>query len=103
MTIPFKAPKAKHAEPFVLPPLAYEENALEPVISARTISFHYGKHHKAYVDKLNELVRDTEYGEMELEEVIRDTLKREGQRKRANIQQRGASLEPHLLLVIAYS
>lgn len=75
MTVPFKAPKAKHAEPFVLPPLAYEENALEPVISARTISFHYGKHHKAYVDKLNELVRDTEYGEMELEEVIRDALR----------------------------
>ena len=41
---------------FTLPPLPYAENALEPVISANTISFHYGKHHKAYVDNLNNLV-----------------------------------------------
>ena len=39
----------------VLPPLPYAENALEPVISANTLSFHYGKHHKAYVDNLNKL------------------------------------------------
>jgi superoxide dismutase len=42
---------------FILPKLPYRENALEPVISARTISFHYGKHHAGYVDTLNNLRR----------------------------------------------
>ena len=41
--MPLDKPKA----PFSLPKLPYEENALEPVVSAKTISFHYGKHHKA--------------------------------------------------------
>ena len=41
---------------FELPPLPYAEDALEPVYSAHTISFHYGKHHKTYVDNLNKLV-----------------------------------------------
>jgi superoxide dismutase, Fe-Mn family len=58
---------------FSLPPLPYEENALEPTISARTMGFHYGKHHRAYVDKLNELVKGTEYAEMKLEDVIKRT------------------------------
>ena len=44
----------------VLPPLPYPENALDPVISPRTLSFHYGKHHKGYVDTLNKLVAGTE-------------------------------------------
>jgi superoxide dismutase, Fe-Mn family len=35
--------------------LPFAENALEPVISAKTISYHYGKHHKAYVDNLNKM------------------------------------------------
>ena len=56
---------------FSLPKLPYAENALEPVISARTISFHYGKHHKAYVDKLNELVVGTPYESLTLEEIVR--------------------------------
>ena len=56
---------------FTLPPLPFEENALEPVISGRTLSFHYGKHHKAYVDKLNELAAGTEYADMPLEEVVK--------------------------------
>lgn len=58
------------ASPHVLPPLPYEESALEPVISARTISFHYGKHHKGYVDKLNKLLEGTEYAEMPLEKIV---------------------------------
>lgn len=58
---------------FTLPPLPYPENALEPVISANTLSFHYGKHHKAYVDNLNKLAAGTEYESMPLEQVIRDT------------------------------
>jgi len=55
---------------FTLPPLPYEQNALEPCISARTLGFHYGKHHQAYVDKLNELVLGSEFAELKLEEVI---------------------------------
>ena len=55
---------------FVLPALPYDLNALEPVISARTLDFHYGKHHQAYVNKLNELVSGTEYSEMKLESLI---------------------------------
>ena len=56
-----------------LPPLPYAEDALDPVISARTMSFHYGKHHKAYVDNLNKLVAGTELSETPLEDVIRGT------------------------------
>lgn len=55
---------------FVLPALPYELTALEPVISANTLSYHYGKHHAAYVNKLNELVVGTEYAGLTLEEVI---------------------------------
>ena len=44
------------SQPFQLPALPWQENALEPVISARTIGLHYGKHHATYVKKLNELV-----------------------------------------------
>jgi superoxide dismutase, Fe-Mn family len=58
---------------FELPPLPWAENALEPDYSARTVSFHYGKHHKAYVDKLNELAAGTPYADMKLEDVIKDT------------------------------
>jgi Fe-Mn family superoxide dismutase len=56
--------------PFKLPPLPWAENALEPVISARTIGLHYGKHHATYVKKLNELVAGTRFADMPLEQVI---------------------------------
>jgi hypothetical protein len=58
---------------FTLPPLPFAENALDPVISANTLSFHYGKHHRAYVDNLNNLAKGTEYESAPLEKVIRDT------------------------------
>ena len=44
------------AAPFTLPALPWADNALDPIISANTMSFHHGKHHKAYVDNLNKLV-----------------------------------------------
>jgi superoxide dismutase, Fe-Mn family len=59
--------------PIVLPPLPYEQNALEPVISANTLSFHYGKHHKTYVETLNKLIVGTEFGDMPLEKIVRAT------------------------------
>jgi Fe-Mn family superoxide dismutase len=55
---------------FELPPLPYSEDALAPHISAQTMSFHYGKHHRAYVDKLNELTDGTDLAGKSLEEVI---------------------------------
>jgi superoxide dismutase, Fe-Mn family len=55
---------------FVLPPLPWAEDALEPAYSARTVSFHYGKHHKAYVDKLNELTAGTDLEGKPVEEVV---------------------------------
>ena len=56
-----------------LPPLPYAENALEPVISANTLSFHHGKHHKTYVDNLNNLIKGTDYENAPLEKIINET------------------------------
>lgn len=53
-----------------LPPLPYAPDALAPVISANTISLHYGQHHKGYVDKLNSLIAGTEFAEVPLAELI---------------------------------
>ncbi|HEY8118446.1 MAG TPA: superoxide dismutase [Methylophilaceae bacterium] len=53
-----------------LPPLPYAKNALEPVISAETIEFHYGKHHQTYVTNLNNLIKGTEFENSTLEETI---------------------------------
>jgi len=58
------------ASPYVLPSLSYAEDALAPVISAHTIGFHYGKHHKGYVDNLNKLVAGTEFADLPLEKII---------------------------------
>lgn len=61
---------ARAAAPFEQPPLPYAEGELAPQISARTVGLHYGKHHKAYFTKLNELVAGTPYADMNLEEVV---------------------------------
>ena len=62
------------SSPHVLPPLPYAENALEPVIAAKTMSFHYGKHHKGYVDNLNKLIAGTELADLSLEKIITSTV-----------------------------
>lgn len=54
-----------------LPPLPYALDALAPTISKETLDYHYGKHHKAYVDKLNELITDTTFAALSLEEIIK--------------------------------
>ncbi|MFS8608868.1 MAG: superoxide dismutase [Gammaproteobacteria bacterium] len=59
------------SQPFTLPPLPWADNALEPVISKRTIEFHYGKHHAAYVNNLNGLVAGTDMADMSLEQIVR--------------------------------
>ena len=53
-----------------LPELPYPKDALAPHISAETIEYHYGKHHKAYVDNINRLITGTEFEKMSLEEII---------------------------------
>ena len=53
-----------------LPPLPYADDALEPHISAQTFSFHYGKHHAAYVNNLNGLIEGTDHADASLEEII---------------------------------
>jgi superoxide dismutase, Fe-Mn family len=75
-----------------LPPLPYAENALEPMISANTVSFHYGKHHKGYVDTLNKLITGTDYSEMSLEEIIHGTS---GRSERAAIFNNAAQIWNH--------
>ncbi|MFL6593709.1 MAG: superoxide dismutase [Luteimonas sp.] len=54
-----------------LPPLPFERTALEPHISGETIDYHYGKHHKTYVDNLNKMIAGTEFESMPLEDIIR--------------------------------
>jgi Fe-Mn family superoxide dismutase len=80
------------AEPFALPPLPYADSALAPVISAQTISFHYGKHHKAYVDNLNKLVPGTDLEGKTLEEIIVATA---GKPDRAGIFNNAAQVWNH--------
>jgi Fe-Mn family superoxide dismutase len=57
--------------PLTLPPLPYSENALEPVISAKTLSFHHGKHHKTYVETTNKLIAGTDLEDLPLEAIVR--------------------------------
>ncbi len=54
--------------------LPFAENTLEPAVSKETVKIHYGKHHRAYVDKVNELIKGTEFAEMTLEEIIVKTF-----------------------------
>jgi superoxide dismutase, Fe-Mn family len=61
------------SSPILLPPLPYEESALQPVISANTLSFHHGKHHKTYVETLNKLIVGTEFADMPLEKIVKAT------------------------------
>jgi Fe-Mn family superoxide dismutase len=58
---------------FELPPLPYEKSALEPHISARTLEFHYEKHHRGYLDKLKKAIGDTPRAEMSLVQIIRES------------------------------
>jgi Fe-Mn family superoxide dismutase len=64
---------AQAAASLALPPLPYSQGALAPAISENTVSFHYGKHHQAYVNNAIKLVAGTEYERMPLEEIIRKT------------------------------
>lgn len=56
---------------FTLPALPYDKNALEPHMSANTFSYHYDKHHQAYVTNLNKLIEGTEFAGADLEDIIK--------------------------------
>jgi len=62
--------KTGMVSPLALPALPYADNALAPTISANTIGFHYGKHHKAYIDNLTKLVTGTVFADLPLEKII---------------------------------
>jgi len=61
--------------PITLPKLPFEKNSLAPHISEKTLEFHYGKHHNAYVEKTNKLVEGTELAKESLENIIKKTAK----------------------------
>ena len=61
--------------PVALLPLPYEIDALEPHISAETLTLHHGKHHKSYVDKLNEAIAGSDYEGQPLEDIVRSSAK----------------------------
>jgi Fe-Mn family superoxide dismutase len=77
---------------FDLPPLPYDLNALEPYISANTLSFHYGKHHQAYVTNLNSLIEGTELANKSLEDIIRITA---GDRDKVGVFNNAAQVWNH--------
>ncbi|MFB3820206.1 MAG: superoxide dismutase [Candidatus Methylomirabilales bacterium] len=75
-----------------LPPLPYAETALEPHYSARTIGFHHGKHHKAYVDNLNKLIAGTPLESKPLEEIVQTVA---GDAARAGVFNNAAQVWNH--------
>lgn len=84
---------AQSGSQYILAPLPYANNALEPVISANTLSFHYGKHHKTYVDNLNNLVANTDLSGQSLEQIIKATA---GQADKAAIFNNAAQVWNHM-------
>ncbi len=78
--------------PFELPPLPYAQNALEPHITANTLSFHHGKHHKAYVDNLNKMLEGTDLAKKSLEDVIKASA---GEPSKAGIFNNAAQVWNH--------
>jgi Fe-Mn family superoxide dismutase len=65
----------KGAGPYELPKLPYGENALAPVMSAKSIQFHYGKHHRGYAERYNKLIQGTPMADQTLEQVIVEASK----------------------------
>jgi Fe-Mn family superoxide dismutase len=75
-----------------LPPLPYAETALEPVISAKTLNFHHGKHHRGYVENVNKMIVGTELADLRLYEIVIATA---GKADRASIFNNAAQAWNH--------
>jgi len=84
---------AQSGSQYVLAPLPYADNALEPVITANTLSFHYGKHHKTYVDNLNNLLANNNLSGKSLEDIIKATA---GQTDKTAIFNNAAQVWNHM-------
>lgn len=84
---------AQSGSQYILAPLPYSDTALQPVISANTLSFHYGKHHKTYVDNLNNLVANNDLAGKSLEDIIKATA---GQADKAAIFNNAAQVWNHM-------
>lgn len=88
----FMSASAQAAQAIALPALPYAENALEPVISAKTIGFHYGKHHAAYVANVNKMIAGSDLVSMTLEEIIKTTA---GDKDKAGVFNNAAQVFNH--------
>jgi Fe-Mn family superoxide dismutase len=86
------ATAATTSTPLSLPPLPYALNALEPTISAKTLSFHHGKHHSAYVENTNRLIVGTELADLPLDQIVTATA---GRAERASIFNNAAQAWNH--------
>jgi superoxide dismutase, Fe-Mn family len=86
------ATAATTSSPLILPPLPYAANALEPVISAQTLSFHHGKHHRAYVENVNKMIVGTELADLPLDQIVTATV---GKADRASIFNNAAQAWNH--------
>jgi len=96
MAVTAKADEPTGAMPaFALPALPYAQDALEPYISARTMSFHYGKHHQTYVDNLNKLVMGTPMAGQSLEKIIVECAGRVDKADKAAIFNNAAQVWNH--------
>ncbi|SOD19470.1 superoxide dismutase [Nitrosomonas ureae] len=84
---------AQSGSQYVLAPLPYSDTALQPVISSNTLSFHYGKHHKTYVDNLNNLLANSDLAGQSLEQIIKATA---GQTEKAAIFNNAAQVWNHM-------
>ncbi len=80
--------KAIATNAIVLPSLPFGEDALSPIISANTISYHYGKHHKAYVDNLNKIIEGTKFAGLTLEDIITQTFGKTDKQRSSTTQLR---------------
>ena len=68
------APAAPPTGPLTLAPLPYPDTALAPVISQNTLSFHYGKHHKAYVDNANKALAGNALASQPIAKILAETV-----------------------------
>jgi Fe-Mn family superoxide dismutase len=82
--------------PFEVPPLPYEESALEPHIDAQTMQIHHDKHHQAYVDKVNAALEGTDFADRPIEEVIAN-LSQVPEDKRTAVRNNGGGHLNHTL------
>jgi Fe-Mn family superoxide dismutase len=80
------------AQPFSLPALPWAEDALAPTISKSTIEFHFGKHHKAYVTNLNNLVTGTDLADLSLEALVQSVV---GKADKTGVFNNGAQVWNH--------